>query len=52
MMGRVGTTRYTCTIFLNDANRVTRSDRGSESEYIVFFGWNPYFGCDLGDCVL
>ena len=35
-MGRVGTTRYTCTIFLNDANRVTRSDRGSESEYIVF----------------
>ena len=37
MMGRDGITKYACTILLNDANRVTRSDRGSESEYIVFF---------------
>ena len=37
MVGRDGITKYACTILLNDANRVTRSDRGSESEYIVFF---------------
>ena len=38
MVGRDGIKEYACTIFLNDANRVTRSDRGSESEYIVFLG--------------
>ena len=36
MVDRDGITKYACTIFLNNANRVTISDRGSESEYIVF----------------
>ena len=52
MVGRDGITKYACMIFLDGASWIKRSDRGLESGYIVFFGWNPYFGCDLGDCVL
>ena len=37
MMGRDGITKYACMIFSNGANRVKRSDRGLEIEYIVFF---------------